>query len=340
MRLFRFLSALFLLLVLTSSGPEGRRELGSAARIDAVRVALDPGDPSRLRVGALTYLGGVRLKSPDPAFGGFSAMRIAGDRFTLVSDGGNVVSFRMGSDFRPSAIVFGDLPDGPRTGWRKADRDSESLAWDPASGKMWVGFENSNAIWRYDAGPTRAERRVRPAAMRDWSRAGGPEAMVRLHDGTFLVISESTRPDNGTGRVGLRFAGDPTETKQPPMPFVYIPPAGYDPSDMAELPDGRLIVLNRRFALRGLFSARLTIVDPRGLHANAVLRGEEIATLAAPLIHDNYEAIVVTREGDDTILWIASDDNSQFWEQSLLLKFRLEPGHAKSPLSAGRTGRR
>ncbi len=48
----------------------------------------------------------------------------------------------------------------------------------------------------------------------------------------------------------------------------------------------------------------------------------------------------MTREGADTILWIASDDNQQWWEQSLLLKFRIEFGQAKSPPSAGRTGSR
>ena len=40
----------------------------------------------------------------------------------------------------------------------------------------------------------------------------------------------------------------------------------------------------------------------------------------------------------DTIVWIAADDNCEFWEDSLLLKFRLNYGQAKSPPPAKGTG--
>lgn len=340
MRRALLLFELILLLTLGASGRDGREMFGAGAHMSAERVQLDPRDPARTRVGALTYLGGIRLSGANRAFGGFSAMQVRGDRFILVSDGGNVVRFRMGSDLVPRDARFGDLPGGPSTGWLKNQRDAESLAFDPASGRIWIGFENYNAIWRYDAGLTRAERGVRPAAMADWSIAGGAESMTRLADGRFLLISETTRPKSGKGRIVLLFAGDPTETRTLPLQAAYLPPAGYDPSDAVQLPDGRLIVLNRRLSLPGLFTAKLTLVDPRGFRAGALVAGTEIATLAAPLIHDNYEALAVTREGADTILWIASDDNQQWWEQSLLLKFRIEFGQAKSPPSAGRTGSR
>jgi len=327
--LFRSATALFSLifiLLLSASGRDGRDVLGKVPRMTVERVPLDLRDPGRTRVGALTYLGGIRLRSPDRAFGGFSSMRILGDDFTLLSDGGTFIRFRMGLDWAPRELVFGDLPDGPGRGWLKSDRDSESMTTDPATGRTWVGFEQYNAIWRYDAGLTRAERSARPAAMRNWSSNGGPESMVRLADGRFVVIGETSRPKGSrVGREGLMFPGDPTTPGIKPIRFVYMPPGElYDPSDAVQLPDGRLIVLNRRFSVPGLFTAKLTLVDPRAIRPGAVVRGREIATLAAPLIHDNYEALAITREGDDTILWIASDDNQQFWEWSLLLKFRIE----------------
>src|SRR3546814_7012325 len=86
----------------------------------------------------------------------------------IFSDGGNVVRFRMGRDWRIGAPQFTNLPDGPGAGWEKLDRDSESLAVDPATGDHWVGFENSNEIWRYDAGFTRALGHVAPPAMHNW----------------------------------------------------------------------------------------------------------------------------------------------------------------------------
>ncbi len=317
---------LALVLQLSASGREGRDLFGKAPRMTAERVLLDPSDPARTRVGALTYLGGVRLRSTDRAFGGFSSMRIAGDDFTLLSDGGTFIRFRMGGDWMPRDVRFGDLPDGPGSGWLKEDRDSESLASDPAAGQVWVGFEQYNAIWRYDADLRRAERSARPVAMRNWSDNGGPESLVRLHDGRFLTIGETSRPKGSRiGREGLLFPGDPTAPGIRPIRFVYMPPNElYDPSDAVQLPDGRLIVLNRRFSVPGLFTAKLTLIDPRAIRPGAVVRGTEIATLAPPLLHDNYEALAVTCEGDDTILWIASDDNQQFWEWSLLLKFRIE----------------
>jgi len=314
------------ILLLSASGREGRDLLGKVPRMTVERVPLDAHDPGRVRVGALTYLGGVRLKSPDRAFGGFSSMQIKGDRFTLLSDGGTFIRFRMGADWVPHDLAFGDLPAGPGRGWLKADRDSESMTTDPATGTIWVGFEQYNAIWRYDDGLTRAERSVRPAAMRNWSSNGGPESMVRLADGRFVVIGETSRPRGSrVGREGLLFPGDPTAPGATPIRFAYMPPdERHDPSDAVQLPDGRLVVLNRRFSVPGLFTAKLTLVDPRAIRPGTVVRGTEIATLAAPLLHDNYEALAVTREGDDTILWVASDDNQQFWEWSLLLKFRIE----------------
>lgn len=332
----RALALLFLLamcLSLSASDIGQRDMLGRTAGITATPILLDRHDPARVKVGALTYLGGVRLRSPDLAFGSFSAMRVAGDKFLLVSDAGNIVRFRMDAGFRVTEPSFGDIRLGPGTGQYKPERDVESLTSDPATGRIWLGYERENAIWRYDSS-LRSARAVQPAAMRGWSMNGGPESMVRLHDGRFVIISESSRPKGSlakAGREALMFAGDPTEAPTSGFSFVYVPPAGFDPSDMTELPDGRLLILNRRFAVPSLFTARITLVDPRAIRAGAAVQGREIAAFAAPLLHDNFEALAVTREGGDTILWMASDDNQQFWEQSLLLKFRVDLP-ASSPL--------
>lgn len=321
MRLLPFL-AVALLVPLSTSSEQLRAVLASDAAIRATRVALDAKDPARSRVGRLFYLGGVRLTSRDPAFGGFSAMQVTGDRFTLLSDSGNVVRFRMGGDWQSRDVAFADLAEGPGVSAYKPDRDSESLTADPAGGKAWIGFENSNTIWRYDAALMRAERWSAPKAMRDWSENGGPEAMVRLRSGGFLVFSESAWAKGG-GRRAVQFDGDPTEAPDRGFEFTYLAPPGFKPVDIAELPDGQLVVLNRRFAVPELFTAKLVLVDPAAIRPGARVKGKEIAHFAAPLLHDNFEAVAATREGKDTILWIASDDNQQFWQRSLLLKFRL-----------------
>ncbi|WP_374944045.1 esterase-like activity of phytase family protein [Sphingomonas sp.] len=304
------------------------------AQMDATRVDLDPRSPQRRRVGQLLFLGGVALTSRDPAFGGFSALAVDGDRFTLLSDGGNVVRFRMGADWRPHALVFSNLPAGPGTGWDKRDRDSESLAVDPATGRLWVGFENSDAIWRYAPGFARAEAQVVPPAMAAWPNNGGPESLARLPGGRFVAIgevphvpprawagSEAARLHTRDARV---FFGDPTAPGLRQARFAYVPFGRYDPADAAALPNGDLLVLDRRFALPFHWSNRLSVVPAATIGAGRVARGRLIATLDAPLIHDNFEGVAVTREGADTILWLVSDDNQLPIQRSLLLKFRLE----------------
>jgi hypothetical protein len=319
------LAVLILLLCqLSASGEQPSLYFDGWAEMRATRVALDPADPKQMRAGSLTYLGGVRLTSRQAAFGGFSSMQLVGDRFTLLSDGGQLVRFRMGADFRPRDLQVGALSAGPGTGWLKAERDSESQTTNPMTGQVWVGFEQVNVIWRYDAAG-HAEAHAQPPAMADWSSNGGPEAMVRLANGRFVVISETTRPRDGKGRQGVIFGGDPTDPKVTAQGFVYHPPQGYDPTDMAELPDGRVLVLNRRVSLADFFTAKLVGIDRGAIRPGASVTGRDIATLARPLLHDNFEALAVSQEAGATMIWIASDDNREWFEQSLLLKFRLEP---------------
>jgi len=309
--------------------------LGSDPVFEARRVAFDPADPGLRRVGQLTWLGGVELIGSGPAFGGFSSLQVTGDHFTLLSDGGNIVRFRMDSHGRLSERSYAELPAGPGTGWSKEDRDSESMTVDPATRQTWVGFERANEILRYAPGLDRGVAHSSPPAMAGWSENGGAESMVRLKDGGFIVISETDpwpRTGKGRGRskgrAAIRFTGDPTAHPRAGFTFSFLPPPGFNPSDITQLPDGRLLVLTRRFRLPFAFAAKLVLVDPATIRPGAVVRGRQIATLAAPLIHDNFEGLAVTREGKATILWIVSDDNQLFLQRSLLLKFRLEPDPA------------
>jgi hypothetical protein len=322
MRVVRLVLIVLVLLHVTSSGRERRPILGDDPNIAAVRVPLDAGDPAKRRVGALT-LGGVALSSRDEAFGGFSSLSVAGDRFTLLSDGGNIVRFRMGADFRISEPWFGDLPAGPKLGWEKRERDSESMALDPVSGQVWVGFERYNQIWRYAPGLAAPATGTAPRLMARWEFNGGAESMVRLHDGRFLVIAETDRQDRPV-RDALLFAGDPVARPDGALRFFYRPPDGFDPSDATELPDGRVLVLNRRIALPFRWSAVLTLIDLRGVKPDAVVAGREVARFAAPLTVDNFEGLAVTREGAATILWMVSDDNQSFLQRTLLMKFRVD----------------
>ena len=301
-------------------------------QMDMHRVDLDPNDPSRRKLGALTYLGGIVLTSRMPAFGGYSSLAVAGDHFLLLSDGGNIVRFRMGADWTPHDLHFSDLPAGPGTGWEKRDRDSESLAIDPSTGRLWVGFEGYNQIWRYAPGFARAGGYVAPRDMKDWPANGGAESLARMPDGRFVTISEEAKVRRRSWRGGnesrrnsrqaLIFPGDPL--KGHARRFAYLVSPKYDVADAAALPDGSLVVVERRFRLPFRFSNRIMLVPAAQITPGRVARGRLIAELDSPLIHDNFEGVAVTQEGGATILWLVSDDNQLFLQKSYLLKFRLD----------------
>lgn len=313
--------------------------MGRRAIVHIAPVSLDPEHHGRRRVGALEWLGGVRLTSPDPAFGGFSSLHVAPDhRVTLLSDGGNIVQITLGAHWRPGKAAFGDLPAGPGTGWSKIDRDSESMSVDPKDGSVVTGFENSNMLWRYTPDFARALGSSAPRAMATWPANEGAESFAFLPrkrwGGGAITIGEQDPWPGAKGRAAIRFTGDPITQPNRGFRFSYVPPAQYDPSDLTVLPDGRMIVLTRRFELPFAFSNKLVVIDPRAIRPGAVVHGREIATLASPLIHENFEGIAATREGGRTILWLVSDDNQSILQRSLLLKFRLdEPG---APAGAAR----
>ncbi|MET4895784.1 esterase-like activity of phytase family protein [Sphingomonadaceae bacterium jetA1] len=328
-----FLSCLLLLVLLPGwSGEQRLPLLGSKAAMDVRPVALDPRDPARRRIGALTYLGGIELVSRDPAFGGFSSLMVRGDRFTLLSDGGNIVQFAMGADWQPHGLRFGNLPAGPGRGWEKRDRDSESMAVDLRTGTLWVGFEGYNQIWRYAPDFTRAEAYVAPRAMAKWPRNGGAESLARMPDGRFVMISEEARvprpawrgseESRCTTRQGLIFAGDPL--RHDPRRFAYRVTPYFDVADAGALPDGSLVVVERRFRLPFRFSNRIMLVPAAEIAPGRIARGQLLAELDAPLVHDNFEGVAVTQEAGATILWLVSDDNQMLLQHSYLLKFRLD----------------
>ncbi|MEA3032544.1 MAG: hypothetical protein QOH86_560, partial [Sphingomonadales bacterium] len=151
-------------------------------------------------------------------------------------------------------------------------------------------------------------------------RNRGPEAMLRLPDGRFLVFEEG----NGRGGDLLLFAGDPAVAGTRAAKLRYRPPPHYRATDAALLPGGRALVLNRRWTVLQGFTAKLTIVPLDRLIPGAELVGREIADFRPPLVVDNLEGLSVVREAGRTFVWITSDDNYLPLQRTLLLKFALE----------------
>ncbi len=298
---------LALALLLTGSAatqPQPKAE--QQARLVWEAVPLDVARPDRRRIGGLIYLGGWTLRSRDPRFGGISAIHVDGREVTAISDKGALIRF----SFSGSSASIGELAKG----------DSESLVVD--NGRAWIGFERTNSVASYRWPGFEKAGSAAPAGIRGWPNNGGPEAMLRLPDGRFLIFSESGRRPDGSTEV-LLFDRDPTLPAVKAVSLGYRPPKGFVVTDAAWLPDGRMLLLNRRYAgLEGI-SAKLIVARLSSLQAGTVIVGQEIADFRPPVTIGNKEALAVTREGERTIVWIASDDNFSPLQRTLLMKFAL-----------------
>lgn len=287
----------------------------------ATPIPIDPKDPAHVQFGRLRYLAGWHLTSRQRDFGGYSSLHVEGDRFFTLADNGDYLRFRMATPGLVTEPRFGTLPAFPGTGAR-LDRDSESMTIGPQGG-IWVGFETSNAIVRYSGDLSQMVSIAYPPAMRDWPANLGAEAMARLEGGRFVVFCED-KEDAKHVHAALMFPGDPTDPKNIPFQFGYKPPPGYVPTDAAQLPDGRVIVLNRHFGLLDGFWAAVVIVDTARIAPGATVPGELVAEFKPPLNIDNMEGISVGREGGRLIVWMISDDNQIPLQRTLLLKFELQ----------------
>lgn len=290
---------------------------------DSVRltpVQLDRDHPARRTFGALELQGAWKLSSSVRGFGGISALRVAKGEAMALSDTGNVLRFRID---RPEGEV--PLRIQPLPGSESPDHDTESLVVDPKSGAVWVGYETTNAIRRFTPRLDDKKGWVALPEMAGWPENLGPEAMVRLADGRFLIFSEATPASQG-GFEALLIRHDPTRRPGPSIRFAYRAPEGFHPTDAAQLPDGRILVLNRHFSLLDGVAAALTIIDISRITPGLLLEGREIARIAPPLTIDNMEGLSIepTAKRGRVIVWLASDDNFNPLQQNLLMRFALD----------------
>lgn len=300
------------------------RDAGSEVSIAGNTVAARLPLPAQDIAPGLTLLGAWQLTNRNPSFGGYSALIAQpGGRLQAFSDIGRSMAFGdPDRGLRP--VRFGVVPP-LRPGGDRA-RDVESATWNPRTGTVWVAAEDSNAIRRHASG-AQAWDFVRPPSMRRWPSNQGPETMVRLSDGRFLVLAEAR--ENLSARAGpaLLFPGDPLRGGKP-VRFRFAPPDGFRPVDAASLPDGRVVILLRKLkmVLPPSFRSRLVIADPAQIKPGELWSWRPVARIEPPLPRDNYEGLAIVPGSDGSVvLWLISDDNrAAYLQRTLLLKIRWD----------------
>lgn len=274
--------------------------------------------------GGMRLLGVWRLESSNRHFHGYSGLAILDDGTLLAaSDRGRKLLLSPPGTRGVRATMSPFAGAGTAD---KGDSDIEALARDPTTGRLWIAYEGTNAIARHGRDFS-GEARVAPPAMRDWPSNAGPETMARLADGRFIALSEGDPSYFAEGAPGLLFPADPVEGSSP-VGFRFQPPEGFSPVDMAQLPDGRAIILMRRvhWGLPPRFSGKLAIADPDTIAEGEPWGWQLIADLDPPLPLDNYEGMAVQPvAGGEVVLWLISDDNGSRFQRTLLLKLSWSP---------------
>ena len=301
---------------------EPRQARNTSGQVNLTQLPLPKGG----RHGPFTLAGAWELTSRDYRFGSYSGLVIEpGGRLAAFSDQGVLLQFTkpgggggapLISDFLRASLPIKQL------------RDVEAATRDPVSGKVWLALEGRNAVIRLDRA-YRIEQIASPAALQGWSHNSGPEAMTRLADGRFVALSESySASSDWSGHPAVLFAGDPTVAGTPSVAFRLEAANGYRPTDAAQLPDGRVLVLLRRLVwpLPPRFAVKLALFDPAEIAAGKTVVAQEVAAIEAPWPVDNYEALALESERDGAIsAWIMSDGNSAITQRNLLLRLRFDP---------------
>ena len=273
----------------------------------------------------LRYVDGWSITSEDESFGGLSSLMLDKNHFTAISDIGAIVRFTVNQRGVFENASISPLPKGCARDQDKTGRDSESITHDPRTGQIWIGLEWRNAICRSDDGLKTAAHVVAPQPMRVWPKTGGPETMIRLNDGRFMIFAERARSDGAIPPI-LVYDRDPTLAKAHFQIIDYkAAETGFAPTDGAMLPGGCLLILNRGFSLPYAFSASLSLVEPIGASLPKILSGQTIARFGRPGLTSNFEGIAISNEGNHIFVWLISDNNFMWIEHTYLLKFEILP---------------
>jgi hypothetical protein len=287
------------------------------------------------KAGELTFRGAVALQGPRKAIGGLSSLRVSPDgrQFVAISDRGGKIAGRLtynpdGTLAGMGSFTLGDLLETDGSVLQGGKNDTESLAMiGPWPGDGWiVGFEREHRLLRYGpalAGVTPMPVET-PAGLKELDFNAGLETALMLADGRLLLIAEGEAPgEKGLHRAWVGRSGHWVELRyQGHPPFL--------PVDATRLPNGGILVLERRVGMLGGWGSRIVHIDAKALAAGTVaggtLAGREIARLDPPLLTENFEGIDVRPAKDGGVfIHIISDDNFFVLQRTVMMMFEWKP---------------
>lgn len=311
---------------------------GVAEEPERLTIASEPirsfdRDSEAIRFGSLEFLGGLELSSAELAFGAWSSIRFLPDgvHFIGVLDTGHWLK---GEIRRDAHGRLSGLDDVWLTSMRDVDGsynqnkwsvDAESLA--IRGGEVIVGYEQRHRVTVFSplsAFETALPGRSLPLPfpLEELRNNGGLETLALSPPGgplggALVAVAEKSR-----SRDEYRVAGILDGPLQ--GAFRVRTTGDFDVTDGAFLPDGDLLLLERRFNLADGVGMRIVRISGDALRPGAVVEGRTILDADFGYQIDNMEGLdVVPAEDGSVHLLLVSDDNHSILQRTLLLEFRL-----------------
>lgn len=296
------------------------------------------GGGTRRNSGRLEFVGGLVLTSSSAEFGGWSGLVVSEDgrRLLAISDRGSwMLADIVAEGGRPRGLdnaILGEIAGLGGQSLRGRDKDAESvtlLEGTLARGTVLISFERNHRIGRFPVtdrglGPPLGYLRMPPDARR-MSSNKGLEAITVLRGGPLrgaIVAFAEELHDAARNHTGWIWpAGMASEPQRLGMTNI----ADFAITDAAALPDGSLIVLERKFRWLEGVRMRLRHLRAADIRPGALLEGEVLLEADMTSEIDNMEALALSRNArGQTVLTIMSDNNfNSMLQRSLLLQFTL-----------------
>lgn len=294
-------------------------------------TTLMPGDA----VGELSFSGAVRLASVTYRFGGFSGLAQGDGALYAVTDEGHVLKAKLvrGEDGKISGLkdaVMAPLWPDNRPAENKSEYDAEALTWMHKGDEFMVAFEQTHRLVHYNIDlakkPFIYRTRNAPDDVATLLPANsGIEAMVQLDKDRFFVLSEGSRDPVGNLRGYIVNTDNKWELLNLKATEEFLP------TDMAMLPSGDVVLLERSYRVLSGVKMRLSLIKKSDIAPGAIITTQELARMDGGMGIDNMEGITVERGKGGTSLLLISDDNFNPLQNTILVEFALPKSIAGEP---------
>lgn len=282
--------------------------------------------------GKLEFMGGLLMKSPEPLFGAISSIRflLDGQNFLAVLDTGHWMSgtLERGATGALSGLsnvsIDAMLDQNGQAAKRKVDMDAEGLA--VRGVQAFVSYEQQPRIdiYPYENRVTAKPVGHLPHLIPDseFRRNAGMETLALSPadgplKGAMVTVAEASLDRNGNlfaavlegPRKGL---------------FAVAKNASFSVTDGAFLPDGDLLLLERRFNFAEGIGMRIRRIKADAIRPGAVVDGDILLEADLSYQIDNMEGLDVVKAPDGSLrLILVSDDNHSFLQRNVMLEFKL-----------------